>query len=160
MIRVPTNQGRGGRFECRLGITLLADSHIFHCQTHPQAEIEDTVKRHRDDLPGRRVPPITDFEGDKFLLVMFANMDDPSDTSAYVMLQNKRHAMNTGRMDPKLIATARFRNADANLQGSRFFAQAAAWKPLEAPDAVCSLTLGDGEGVLLRFQTKPEEPSD
>ncbi len=106
------------------------------------------------------MPPITDFEGDNFLLVMFANMDDPSDTSAYVMLQNKRHAMNTGRMDPKLIATARFRNADANLQRSRFFAQAAAWKPLEAPDSVCSLTLGGGEGVLLRFQTKPEEPSD
>ena len=56
---------------------------------------------------------------------MFENMDDPSDANVYVMLQNKRHAMDTDRNDPRLLATARFRIADANRKGWRFDAQAA-----------------------------------
>lgn len=134
----------------------LRSTGVFHCQADPQAQIEDTVHDTVTIYQEGDVPPITDFEGDRFLLGMFENMDDPSDTSVYVMLQNKRHAMDTDRMDPELVATARFRIAEIQ-QASRFDTQAAEWKPLEAPDAVCSMTLGGGEGVLLRFQAKPAE---
>ena len=132
----------------------LRSTGVFHCQADPQADIEDTVKDTVTIYQDDDVPPITDFAGDKFLLGMFQNMDDPSDTSVYVMPQNKRHAMDTDRDDPKLAATARFRIAEANLIGSRFDAQAAVWKPLEAAEGVCGLTLGGGEGVLLRFQVE------
>ena len=95
------------------------------------------------------VSVLTDFSGVNFLLGQFENMDDPGDNDVYLIVTNKRHAMNTN--SASLTASAVLTVDPA--YGSAYYYDPATGnlETLPGSGGVYTVTLGGGKGRLLRF---------
>ncbi len=104
------------------------------------------------------VGAIETFSGDNFLLGELENQDDASDSSVYLLIQNKRHAMDTASAD--LAATCSF-VVNTNYPYVSYVDPSTGDDVYLEPDqGTFHLTLGGGKGVLLRLASElPALPS-
>lgn len=135
---------------------------VFHTLDNPGGGIEGAenlgagwdVEVYEDGDIGA----IETFSGDNFLLGELENQDNAADSAVYVLIQNKRHAMNTASAD--LAATCSF-TVNSNYPYVSYVDPATGRDVYLSPDqGVCTLTLGGGRGILVRLASElPEFPS-
>jgi len=96
------------------------------------------------------------FEGDRFIIGEFRNADDPTDEDSYVMVVNKRHGLDLSCDDPSVVATCRFRISPHLKYAYAYDRHTGKPTALTADEktGTYSLTLGGGQGVLLRFSRR------
>lgn len=125
-----------------------------------------------DSVPpgGRRFPDegisgasaIERLAGQNFLIGEFRNADDPADDDAYFLIVNKRHGMGKRSDDPTLQATALFKpcppythvyvhdQTKGNLSALKSITH-------DGKPGYYSISLGGGQGVLLRLARVPRQ---
>ena len=134
----------------------LRSTGVFHSHDNPENGIEGAenlgagwnVNVYEDGDIGA----IETFSGDNFLLGELENRDDETDTSVYVLIQNKRHGMDTS--SESLAATCSF-TVNSNYPYVSFIDPSTGDDVyLEADQGAYSLNLGGGKGALLRLSSE------
>ncbi len=125
-----------------------------------------------DSVPpgGRRLPDlglsgasaVEKLAGGDFLLGEFRNADDEEDKDAYVMVVNKRHAKDKASSDPSLQAQAWLKPCPPYKHVYAYEASSGTLTALKPTSysrepGYYSLTLGGGQGVLLRLARTPRD---
>lgn len=126
---------------------------VYHSQDNPAAGIDGArnlgagwnVEIYEDG----DVDAIDSFVGDNFLLGAFENGDDDNDDSLYLLIQNKRHAMDT--LSENLTADCTFEMESSYSAVFKYDPQSGASVSLTDTAGEYGLTLGGGKGILLRF---------
>jgi hypothetical protein len=95
------------------------------------------------------VEALKNLSGDDFLIGSFENIDDDSDESVYLMIVNKRHAMDVE--SEALLESIRFECETGFSQVEIMDKTNGFWDCLSDNQGVYTLNIGGGDGELLRF---------